>query len=126
MIDSTSWQGPLTRENVEDVAAAIKERLEGMTYTFIRRDEGFRVERREGQELAPWSSRDGKNAVFVDQEERYASFTVVDTWGVWGASTDSEAHVAFDETSIFLDLNAPAGNRLHWEIVIEGPKKEEE
>lgn len=119
MINNTNWSGALTLDNLDEVAEAIRERLEGQTYTFITRDQGFRETRRKHQELCPWKSRDRKKAVFTDREGDWGMIDVVDTYGSWGTSTYADATITFTAQGFLIDQKAPAGNALHWEILIE-------
>lgn len=128
MIDNMNWSGTLTLDNLEDVAEAIRTRLESVTYTFVTRNEYMGPdweERRTEQQVEAWKAKD-KQPVSTHRYDDWGGFNVVDTYGVWGASTFSEATITFNEQGIIIDQNAPAGHALHWEILVDEPEEPED
>jgi hypothetical protein len=81
------WFGMLTVENIEQVADLLRQLLVGKTYTFVTVNELFRYkpEVRTSQRLKP--NGDAITAT-KDETGRFASFSVSDSYGVWGCSTN--------------------------------------
>jgi hypothetical protein len=83
------WNGYLTLENLEAVAARFRSLLDGQRYTWVACNSGLRhyfPEVRTGQQL-----RDRGITTYRDEEAQYGPFggiTVPDTYGVWGLHTD--------------------------------------
>lgn len=116
----------LTIDNLEEVAAQVARTLEGHTYTFYTHNLFFgpdHSEERKGQRLAPESTVH-KKAVWTWKNAHpdgntYGGFHVSDSYGVWGASTFSDATIIFVDACICIFQTAGAGHRIEWTLRLE-------
>lgn len=129
------WYGMLTIDNIQQVTNLLLQLLDGRRYTFVAANEFFRFkpEVRTGQRLNHKGATSGKAiSAYCDEKEtppRHAGFNVVDTYGVWGCSTnlvenryDSEfnnPYFVFEYNKVTITHRAPAGHLLYWVAAIE-------
>lgn len=108
------WYGPLTRENIEDVAANIENMLTGKRYTFasVRISGGKpHVNVRPSQEM------ERIRVAHIDSID-YSQTIVRDTYGVWSCGTDG-AYIVFERGRIRIEHVDAWGEPLTWIIAPE-------
>lgn len=150
----SDWFGYLTVDNYKDVAERIRRMLTGKRYTFVAMNHAFttevqppRLEARAGQRMkrARYNEPGSEITIHDEGELGLYGFTVSDTYGIWGVSTDKT-----DQSPVYLDSNpsgkpigdyhaalwtayisiegmrqirivqrAPAGHRIEWIIAVD-------
>jgi len=127
-MDNRSY-GMLTKGNIEDFVAVLREMLTGKRYTFVACNESrhFEPEVRTSQRL-----ENGTNGTpfSVHHYDGWASFGVCDTYGVWGCTTTwddpkmydadfKNPYFVFDYNKVTITHRAPAGHLLYWVVAVE-------
>lgn len=131
---SLSWYGMLTVENIEQVADLVRQLLVGRTYTFVAANEyrDYKPQVRTNQHMTRSNAGDPVNVYYDESaEKRFAGFSVCDTYGIWGVSTNlkddlydpdfKNPFVNFENDKVTITHRAASGNKIYWVIALERP-----
>jgi hypothetical protein len=126
------WSGYLALDNAHAVADRIKSMIgSGQRYTWVAVNEyfGHKPEVRTSQVA---TKVDFENDLQHEDGSPWAHLTVVDTYGIWGLSTDAADEAAaaeaakrdrtvltFERRKVTIELYAPAGNHMWWVVALE-------
>lgn len=127
---SNNMYGTITVSNIEKFANAILEVLQGKKYSFAAAYEykNYRPELRTNQQLE--NGRNGSPlSIYYGENNAYAGFHFVDTYGVWGCST-SKQEEGYDPTfeapyinieygKIEITQRTGTGMIAYWTIMIQ-------
>ena len=128
---SPNWHGMLTVKNIERVADLLRQLLNEKRYTFVAANEcfDFRPEVRTNQKLEPSTAGDPISVYHDKDQGQFACFSVRDSYGVWGCSTNLQEesydhefknpYFVFERNKVNITHRAPAGNKLYWVAAIE-------
>lgn len=128
-----NWFGMLTINNIEQVVGLLKQLIDGKRYTFVACNEldGFKPEVRTSQcvEHNKATSKNAFNIYYDTENSRYAGFNIVDSYGVWGCSTNTtdekfdherkNPYFSFKYNQVIIEHRAAGGNLLYWCIAVE-------